>query len=149
MPESKQCPKCREFKPRTGFARVRASRTGLAGWCRTCCNEGMRSLRKADPIGSLLVTTRASAKKRGIPFTLTRPDLALPERCPLLGIEFSSGIGTGQPNDGSPTIDRIDNTQGYVPGNVWVVSHKANRIKNNATVEEMELVLTNWKKHLG
>jgi hypothetical protein len=37
----------------------------------------------------------------------------------------------------SATVDRIDSRLGYVPGNVIVVSCKANRIKNDATVEEM------------
>jgi hypothetical protein len=46
----------------------------------------------------------------------------------------------------SPTIDRIDPRLGYVPGNVHVVSHRANRIKNNATLEEFEKICLNWKK---
>ena len=37
----------------------------------------------------------------------------------------------------SPTLDRIDNDRGYVPGNVVVVSYMANSIKTNATAEQV------------
>ena len=39
--------------------------------------------------------------------------------------------------DNSPTIDRIVPELGYVKGNVVVVSAKANRIKNDATITEI------------
>ena len=35
---------------------------------------------------------------------------------------------------------RIDNGKGYIVGNVIVVSFRANTIKSNATVEELERV---------
>jgi hypothetical protein len=96
----------------------------------------------------MLIATRSAAKKRGVEFTITREHLVLHTHCPLLGIKLKNGVGSGRPLDSSPTIDRLENDLGYVPGNVWVVSHKANRIKNNSTIQEMELVLTNWKMYL-
>ena len=35
---------------------------------------------------------------------------------------------------------------GYVKGNIWVISDKANRIKNNTTLKELELLVENLKK---
>lgn len=43
--------------------------------------------------------------------------------------------------DGSPSLDRVDNTRGYVPGNVLVISWKANQIKSNATLAELESIV--------
>jgi hypothetical protein len=69
---------------------------------------------------------------------LTISDVVIPSRCPVLGIAMRPGAG--RLCDTSPTLDRIDNTKGYVPGNVMVISYKANRIKSNATPEELRLV---------
>lgn len=69
--------------------------------------------------------------------------------CPLLGIELTyekyEGVNTPQ---NYATLDKIDPTKGYVPGNVQILSYRANTLKNSATVEEMELMLTNWKAML-
>jgi hypothetical protein len=46
----------------------------------------------------------------------------------------------GYQSDGSPSLDRIDPKKGYVKGNVAVISYKANRIKQDATPEELEAV---------
>lgn len=79
------------------------------------------------------------AKKNDIPFSISLSDLLpIPDNCPVLGIPLRHGIGGT--TDGSPSIDRIVPSQGYVPGNVIVVSHKANRIKNDATPEELMAV---------
>lgn len=86
------------------------------------------------------------ARKRGLEFSITESDISIPEFCPILGIPLSVGIGKATAN--SPSLDRIDNTKGYVPGNVVVVSFKANTIKNNATVEELRKVLKFYEARL-
>ncbi len=54
-------------------------------------------------------------------------------------MELASGDGKCQFN--SPTLDRIDPVKGYVPGNIVVVSLRANTIKNDATMDELAAVL--------
>jgi hypothetical protein len=59
----------------------------------------------------------------------------VPIICPILGIPIIKDIKKEQkevPNPNSPSIDRIDNSKGYVKGNVRVISHKANTMKHNA-----------------
>ena len=42
-----------------------------------------------------------------------------------------------------PSLDRIIPTKGYIPGNIAVISQRANCIKSDATSEEIEAV-HNW-----
>ena len=64
----------------------------------------------------------------------------IPENCPVLGIPLDSSSG-----DNVPSVDRFDPSKGYTPDNVNVISNRANSLKNNATVEEIEQ-LYNWVK---
>lgn len=96
--------------------------------------------KRRNPKGFMLLKARERAKRLGVPFTITTDDFEIPSVCPLLGVEMSPGVA--RCGDYSPTLDRIVPDKGYVPGNVWVISLKANRIKNNATPEELMLVAT-------
>ena len=43
--------------------------------------------------------------------------------------------------ENSPSLDRIDNSKGYVPGNIAVISMRANMIKNNASLVELKAIV--------
>lgn len=64
----------------------------------------------------------------------------------MLGIAFKRGVN-GTPIDTSPTIDRVDNSKGYIKGNVVVVSYLANRIKSSADANQLGKVYR-WLKRL-
>lgn len=83
------------------------------------------------------------AKLRGIEFSIDPEDVEIPDVCPLLGIKLVRGNGVLQHS--SPSLDRINSGLGYIKGNVWVVSYRANAIKNDATIEEFSLLLDNWR----
>ena len=108
-------------------------------------SQGKRSYGRirtdVDRAATLMVTRRRnSCKAFGVPFTITAKDISpLPDVCPILGIPLFFGDGVFSSN--SPTIDRIRPEEGYVPGNVLVISHRANTLKSNATIEEVEKVL--------
>ena len=38
----------------------------------------------------------------------------------------------------SPSIDRIDSNKGYIKGNVRIISLRANMMKNDANLQELE-----------
>lgn len=80
---------------------------------------------------------RARAKSFGIPFDLSVEDFILYDRCPILGIPLAKNTGSTKPN--SATVDRIIPSIGYVPDNVHIISYKANTMKNDASMEELEL----------
>lgn len=86
---------------------------------------------------------KAQAKRHGIEFTLVLADTLWPEFCPVLGIKlvYERDRGGGRrPYDDSPSFDRINSTLGYIPGNVLIVSNRANAIKRNASPEELRKV---------
>jgi hypothetical protein len=89
----------------------------------------------------LLNNARTRARKKGLPFDLVVEDLAVPDVCPALGIPLIKRVGRFHNN--SPTLDRLIPELGYVKGNVRVVSYRANRIKYQASLEELEAV-TAW-----
>ena len=66
-------------------------------------------------------------------------DIIWNTRCPILDIELDYFSTTAC--DNSPSFDRIDNTKGYVKGNVIIISWRANRLKNNGTKEDFEKIL--------
>lgn len=97
---------------------------------------------------SLLRSAKQRAKTKGLEFNIDISDIELPKVCPLLGIPLSSSYReVGKTIDNSYSIDRINPNKGYVKGNVWVISYKANRIKNDASLEELELIVKNLKDH--
>lgn len=79
---------------------------------------------------------RARNKKvRNLEFSMEWFHFSLPESCPCTGVKFNS-------NDWKtcPSIDRINNLRGYVPGNIWVISAQANAIKSSATGDQIMMV---------
>lgn len=85
------------------------------------------------------MAAKARAQKIGIPFRISVDDLVVPTHCPVLGMKLESSVG--QVADACPSIDRFIITEGYVPGNVRVISFRANTLKRDATVAELEAVI--------
>lgn len=114
---------------------ARKAQAGYQERNREAINEKWRLKRRTDTVPWMLYAARMKSKRRGWECDLTMDDIVLPDRCPVLGIPLM--IGDGKMTQNSPSLDRIDNTRGYVKGNVIIVSLRANAIKNDATVEEL------------
>ena len=70
------------------------------------------------------------------------------EKCPILGIKLSRSRFIDGPQDNSPSLDKIIPEKGYVKGNIIVISQLANRIKNDATYDEIYKVANWYEKEL-
>jgi len=94
----------------------------------------------------ILKTAKSRAKDKNIPFAITISDFTLPTHCPLIGLELDYSMPKGyHPNH--PSIDRIIPSLGYVVGNVWIISRRANVMKNDASLEELQMFSDNLKAH--
>jgi len=100
-----------------------------------------KEYRIAHRAHSMFVKTKYRANKLGLAFDLEDGDIVIPEVCPILGVAFKA------PGRYAPTIDRKVPSLGYTKGNVWVVTKLANRMKNDATQEELER-FGEWIKQL-
>jgi hypothetical protein len=98
---------------------------------------------------AILFRAKQRAKQKDFEFNLDSSDIVIPLRCPILDIEIIRNKNTSTKVN-SPSLDRIDNTKGYIKGNIMVVSNKANTMKNNATPEEL-IKFANWilKTYVG
>jgi hypothetical protein len=133
MSEQRLCPKhgtvMRCYKNR--------GRTDWSQWhCPTCDNNTKRLRDSKDPRKRLVEYASRRARVFGLPCSIKFDDITIPEVCPVLGIKLVKGVGRAL--DSSPSIDRKRPELGYVPGNVMVISWKANRLRNNATLDELE-----------
>ncbi len=89
-----------------------------------------------NPEKQLVITAKSIAKRFNIAFDISHKDISIPEECPYLKIPLEYVVGDGY-RENAPSIDRIDNSKGYVKGNVEVISRKANTMKSNASTEEL------------
>lgn len=91
--------------------------------------------RNKHPSYNMWVNAKQRAKERNLPFDLLLEEINIPDTCPMLGIPLQKGVL--EYTDNSPTLDRIIPDKGYTQGNVWVISMRANRIKQDASVDEL------------
>lgn len=166
----KSCSICGEFKIWSDFYEAAGTPTGKASSCISCAKNTQKILRKkskdlrkqiesknldvneyldfidtsVNPLKRTISQIRKKCIIKNLDFDLTYNDLyPLPLLCPLLNIPlfYTSDTVT----DNTPSIDRKNPEKGYTKDNVWVISSKANRMKSNATVEEVGILYNNLK----
>ncbi|CAB4139149.1 hypothetical protein UFOVP343_46 [uncultured Caudovirales phage] len=136
----KTCKTCKEEFSFELFPKSKQSGDGLHAHCRKCW-----SVRKADDYKKRWFVyqarlKKAECKKKGLPYDLTPAYLESiwTEECPVFGRPF---VRFDKTHSDGPALDRIIPSLGYVKGNVVYISSRANRIKYDATVEELRQVL--------
>lgn len=105
--------------------------------------EYNRQWRIKNPFRYLLNQARYRARKAGEVCDVTVDDLEVPTHCPVFGIPLHYTEGGRTAN--SYSIDRVDNSKGYVKGNVRVISFRANQMKGDLTIPEVEALLNYMK----
>jgi len=150
-----KCTRCDLTKPDEEFSLSNGKRKK---WCKSCLAEKAREYyknttteqrekkrkrnqyyRKSNRKKTMLALARQRANRKGIEFSINEMDINIPEYCPVLDIKLAHNAYILRGD--SPTIDRIDPTLGYVPENCKVISWRANRIKSDATLEEIEAII--------
>lgn len=91
-------------------------------------------------IYKLFKRTERRAREKNIPFNITISDIVIPEYCPVFGIKLEASE-RGKTRHNSPSLDKIIPELGYTPENIIVVSGKANMIKSDATLDDLEKVV--------
>lgn len=151
----RKCTRCKKLLPVSKFRKIIPQRTGVRAergglWlrpeCKDCSNEISKECAKNNPEKRLLVVAKARAKKNNIPFNIEQSDIIIPEFCPLLGIRLENCAGKLKRGekipDSCPSLDRLVPNLGYTKGNVWVISLRANKLKNDASLEELEKIVS-------
>jgi len=128
-------------------------KSGKKSHCKRCgANERERKRNartwRDDATKSMFDNAKQRAKKSGIPFTITKEDIIIPDVCPALGIKLSTTPESRKKKYAAPSIDRIDNSKGYTKDNTVVVSCRANLLKRDATINEM-VALSKYYENLG
>lgn len=156
MEGTKACSKCGIVKPLTAFVRDRTKPSGRHSFCKECRRQHsakayeqgyLQQWLKDHPVRrrvySMIANSKIRAAEKGLDHNLTVDYLLslVTSHCPYLGTKLRwnnpSDDESCHTSPNSPSIDRIDSTKGYVEGNVVIVSHRANAIKNDATEEEL------------
>lgn len=102
---------------------------------------------KQDKRYRILCNTRKRAKLKGIDCNLCIDDIPeIPQYCSILGIKIKEN-NVSSPLDSSPSLDRINPKKGYLAGNVRIISNRANRIKSDAFIDELRLILKDSEKN--
>lgn len=102
-----------------------------------------RTYKKNNPWYFMFCACKSRAKRSGIAFTIEPADIKIPEYCPVLGIKLIKDGGS--PMDHWASLDRINSKRGYEPDNVAVISYRANRIKSDATIDEIKAIYNYMK----
>lgn len=85
----------------------------------------------------MYMAAKQRAKEKNLPFTITLSEMPIiPERCPVFDFKLEKNPSHGL-HDTSPSLDKIVPEKGYVPGNIQIISGKANKMKSNATTDEI------------
>ncbi len=166
----KMCSKCNQIKLIDEFYKASGRNNyKRMSWCKECTKNKSKSLNKNSSYykdwrsemrqeienkterGMLFLqqklfhSAKNRAKSYNIEFTISKDDIIIPDICPILGIELISS--TGHISMNSPTLDKIDPLKGYIPGNIQVISNRANLLKSNFTIDEVKLLLKWMEQH--
>ena len=140
----KECTKCGNMKHLNYFSKGRG-KFGKHQWCKCCVNKSKDEWIRDNPKKYLLASAKGNASKKGQIFDINESHIIIPEYCPVLGIKIDI---KSKNRDFSASIDRIDNNKGYTPDNIVVISGRANRIKSDSSIEELDRIIR-WRKSMS
>lgn len=168
-PKTIVCPVCELEKPYWEFKIASHSPTGRMWACKQCIDnkptdiseisyrrkydsvfhekskQQKRESHKRNIVHNMWKRAKTRSKKYNYEFNIEESDIIIPKYCPLLEIPIE--LGSKDDYENSPSLDRIDNNKGYIKGNVWIISKKANSMKNSATKDELSTFCKNLLRY--
>lgn len=151
------CDICNKLKPAHKFSLIK--KWEYSGPRKTTCKKCSAAIREKQRRENfwgmnielyLVSQAKQRSKRNETNFCLKQSDIKVPSVCPVLGVDMPVEFRAGKTRNDlrhnyGPSLDRIDNSKGYVPDNVEVMSYRANMLKSDATLEELVL-LGEWAK---
>jgi len=148
------CVGCKQLLPQNLFSyKIKEDPSqGIRDKCKSCSAERAAKERekrknnwKYKPTLAMFNNSKQRAKVAGLEHTITIDDIVIPEKCPVLGIKLETGDRKSHGN--APSIDRIDNSKGYIKENIMIVSNRANILKKDASIDEL-IMIRNFYREL-
>lgn len=133
---SSHCRECDKASCRERYAKAANKRVGKP---RTFRERGAGKSEADWKMTNMYWSARKRSKTKGRFFDIELKDVfdLYVEKCPVFDIELCwKPDGTKRALENSPSLDRIDSSKGYVKGNIWIISWKANRIKSDGSAED-------------
>ncbi len=174
--KNKICSNCKVEKNIKDFTKNNINNDGYHSWCKNCLNNSLKNWRyknkekqskqwkknreenyikfKAMEVRRNMIT-RARKKNLDVDkeyysiqyfynLFLTKP------YCQCCGIELKLIKDENRYfRHNSPSIDKVDNTKGYIKGNVAIICWTCNRKKSDSTSDELRMIadfIDNWEK---
>jgi hypothetical protein len=146
----KKCCDCKRILPVSNFRSTKYNKDGYQTVCRECATvrhmKAVRQQQQLDPIGwamfRMVLAAQARSRMQNLEFDLTVEwmfeQFGDQTKCPILGYDliWISTCPEDRPHVAS--IDRIDSAFGYTRDNVWVICELANRMKTNASLDDIQ-----------
>lgn len=125
------CRRCLQYKEAGHFTPFKKGKNGLYPYCKQCRITDSQKQWIAKTLEKRIYDrAKSRATRKGLAFSISPEEIEIPVICPVLKTPIDK-----------PSIDRIDSSKGYIPGNIRIISNRANMLKNNATIEELRLIL--------
>ena len=114
-------------------------------------NNPIRSRARSVPNSMMHRSRRQGTEFDGDYFTFERvmDMMNSQDRCLACNVLFDHRFGNGSDREQHVSFDRVSPKKGYVKGNVQMICYRCNRMKNDATIQDLENLLAYSKKYGG
>jgi len=130
------CLECGKMLPFCSFHKHKNCKFGVNSVCKSCRHpKSKKGYADRSIEEKLLDGAKQRAKQYNRDFNITLDDIKVSDRCPVLGKKFIHNT------EMAPSLDRVDNSLGYIRGNIMVISRKANTLKSSASIDDIKKVL--------
>ena len=135
---TKKCSMCLEIKETSEFGKTQHGNP--RSWCKPCYSIETYKSQMKKPLNKRLHRAKHRAKEKSLPFNLTNEyvEEMWTGYCPVFGTKLNKFAKRSE--EGGYQLDRIHPKLGYVIGNIAWLSDRANRLKDNMTVYEAEMI---------